>query len=165
MLKTLNKWLTKTLLPSPATAAAQDNGVKRSPKWPTVRKKFLKKVPACACGCTVDLEAHHVIPFHFCILLGRPDLELDERNLIVLCDCPQHQHHLLIGHLDDFKTSNPKVREDALQYSKSDHVLIKTSQAWLDEKQARPNDWANMTEQDKKDLRARMDAEMPLITE
>jgi len=32
------------------------------------------------------LQVHHIFPFHYCIALGRPDLELDDRNLITLCE-------------------------------------------------------------------------------
>jgi hypothetical protein len=32
---------------------------------------------------------HHIFPFHYCIALGRPDLELDDRNLITLCEDEQ----------------------------------------------------------------------------
>ena len=30
------------------------------------------------------MQVHHVFPFHSCIALGLPDLELDLRNLITL---------------------------------------------------------------------------------
>jgi hypothetical protein len=32
-----------------------------------------------------SVQVHHIFPFHDCVALGRPDLELDERNLITLC--------------------------------------------------------------------------------
>jgi hypothetical protein len=59
-----------------------------------------------------------VIPFHV-----RPDLELDEWNLITLC----REHHFRIGHDPDgpwrpkkpsWSASNPLVREHAEQCSK-----------------------------------------------
>ena len=31
------------------------------------------------------VQVQHIFPFHYCVALGRPDLELDERNLITLC--------------------------------------------------------------------------------
>lgn len=55
-------------------------GVKRSPKWPTVRRAHLKREPVCQlCGCTIKarLNVHHVVPFHLA-----PDMELLEDNLI-----------------------------------------------------------------------------------
>lgn len=80
----------------------------RSPKWRSVREKFLKQSSICE-GCALDfnLEVHHIIPFHI-----RPELELDESNLITLCrDC-----HWNIGHLRDWSLSNPFVRSDAKAY-------------------------------------------------
>ena len=45
------------------------------------------------------------------------DLELDERNLITLCgkshDGIGENHHLWIGHLDNFQSSNLSVVRDA----------------------------------------------------
>ena len=31
-------------------------------------------------------QLHHIFPFHFCVVLGRPDLELDERDEVTLCE-------------------------------------------------------------------------------
>lgn len=87
----------------------------RSPAWPGVRAIHLLKHPACeACGATgagVQLEVHHVVPFH----IDRTK-ELDPTNLITLCrkgghlGCPCH---LTFGHLGNFQRDNPNVREDA----------------------------------------------------
>ena len=86
----------------------------RSPKWPTVRKHFLEKHPACeACGKSTGwIECHHCEPFH-----ENPARELDESNLITLC----RDHHFHIGHDPDYtgpelpswSRSNPNVRQDA----------------------------------------------------
>jgi len=81
---------------------------KRSSKWRKVRKEFLKEHPECAgCGRKKNLEVHHIEDFS-----TAPEKELDENNLITLCgrgiDC-----HFVIGHLGDFKSINPTVREDA----------------------------------------------------
>ena len=100
----------------------QQHEAERSPHWPHVRDDFVRRNPVCAvCGKGkadgVSLQAHHIFPFHYCIALGRPDLELDERNLITLCETGQghaaDNHHLLVGHLDDFESSNLKVAQDA----------------------------------------------------
>jgi len=85
----------------------------RSSEWVSVRSDFVRKHPRCeACGTMANLNVHHVIPFH-----ERPDLELDEGNLITLC----REHHFRIGHDPDGKgprkpswlESNPNVRSDA----------------------------------------------------
>ena len=82
----------------------------RSPKWPAVRKAWLKIHPACAaCGTTDRLEVHHIQPFNL-----RPDLELNPHgdNLITLCETGGNCH-LFVGHLKNFKSFNSTVREDA----------------------------------------------------
>ena len=86
-------------------------GAPRSGKWPRVRREHLAKEPRCiACGRDGDMEVHHVQPFH-----ERPELELDPDNLVTLCADPCHLVH---GHLLDWRTSNPKVREDAAAYKR-----------------------------------------------
>src|ERR1700690_3213546 len=102
------------------TAAAF--GISRSPHWREVAKLHLACHPRCAC-CKpnarqkANLQVHHIFPFHYCVALGRPDLELDDRNLITLCgdggECPGENHHLWIGHLDNFQSSNLLVVRDA----------------------------------------------------
>lgn len=88
-------------------------GGPRSGDWVQVRTDYVRKHPRCeACGTMANLNVHHVIPFH-----QRPDLELDEDNLITLC----REHHFRIGHDPDGKgprkpswlLSNPNVRSDA----------------------------------------------------
>ena len=77
----------------------------RSTRWRTVRKEFIKNNNSCAaCGSTKDLEVHHVIPVHI-----DESKELDMDNLITLCS---ESCHILFGHLMDFKSHNPTVRED-----------------------------------------------------
>lgn len=79
----------------------------RSPKWRTVRKKFLLEHNKCeACGTTKDLEIHHIVPVHI-----DPTLELEESNLITLCS---KSCHLLFGHFMDWKSHNPQVEKDCL---------------------------------------------------
>lgn len=85
---------------------APEYGRERSPKWETVRNKYVKNNPYCAlCGEKSDVEVHHVKPFH-----KFPEFELDSSNLITLC----RPHHLLAGHLMDWSSYNPNVREDCL---------------------------------------------------
>jgi hypothetical protein len=81
--------------------------VKRSGKWPGVKKKHLKLNSTCAaCGTKNDLEVHHKKPYHL-----HPELELDLTNLITLC--MENLCHIDIGHGDSFKAYNPNVAEDA----------------------------------------------------
>jgi hypothetical protein len=77
----------------------------RSGQWQTVRKYFLVEHTSCeGCGATKRLEAHHCVPYH----LDKAK-ELDPDNLICLC----RRCHLFIGHLDNWGSYNPMVREDA----------------------------------------------------
>lgn len=86
----------------------------RSPLWRTVRAKFIcdGHDTCLVCGTKIDLNVHHVVPFH-----ERPDLELDHSNLVTLC----REHHFTIGHDPDgdgpigpsWRHSNPNVRRDA----------------------------------------------------
>lgn len=76
----------------------------RSPKWHGVEKAHLRAQPACAaCGGTKRLQVHHIKPFH-----EHPELELDPTNLITLC-MGKFEDHLLVGHLGNWKHSNPEV--------------------------------------------------------
>jgi len=81
----------------------------RSSHWETVRKNHLKLQPTCAaCGNTKGLQVHHKQPFHI-----HPELELDENNLITLCEDKSIECHFNIGHLRDWKSFNPNVEIDA----------------------------------------------------
>lgn len=84
-------------------------GAARSSKWSSTRRDFLKEHPLCAVcntkgGFLKPNEIHHCQPFHL-----KPELELSNSNLITLC----RPHHLLVGHLMNFKSFNATVREDA----------------------------------------------------
>lgn len=83
--------------------------VTRSSKWGGVRKAALLANPKCAiCGDVLHLQVHHMKPFH-----DFPELELDPKNLIVLC-MGKNECHLLIGHGDNFKKYNPYIAADAM---------------------------------------------------
>lgn len=108
----------------PADFAAVVKGDKdRSSKWPTFRKHVLEKHPFCAyCGGTEKLQVHHIAPFHL-----HPELELDETNVIVLCEKPETDHHLHIGHLGNFRSEgNPNVVEDC----KKNEVKLRKLGTW-----------------------------------
>ena len=87
------------------------SGAKRSSQWPGVRKAHLKKQPNCVvCGGSKKIEVHHIRPFHL-----HPQLELDPKNLITLCenDGDGVNCHLAVGHLGSFKSYNEHVKRDA----------------------------------------------------
>lgn len=81
------------------------HGQERSPHWPTIQHKHLKKFPACAaCGGNMNLNVHHKQPFHL-----YPELELEPTNLITLCMDGDKDCHIKLGHGSNFKAYNPHV--------------------------------------------------------
>lgn len=139
----------------------------RRPEVIEVQHQHLKLHPQCAaCGVTDACQAHHVIPYHYCEALGRADLSSDPRNFITLCETekglPEQNHHLLLGHLGDFKEGNLSVVADAQRYHGETKVQLSEDAAWLAErKSGRLKALDLMTDQEKADLRALMDRVMP----
>ncbi len=146
-------------------------GISRSPLWPDVEKAHRKLQPtcvACASGTNTSagLQVHHIFPFHYCIALGRPDLELDQRNLITLCEDepgkPGQDHHLLVGHLDDFQSSNLAVVDDAQQsFHGMTAAQIRANALWLQKEVAKLKPLDQMTQQDKDDFTNQMNKRFP----
>lgn len=94
---------------------------KRSSSWAKIRAQHLEDEPFCQwCGSTKDLQVHHVIPFD-----DNPALELDQTNLITLCEKVGVGCHLLIGHHGNFKYHHPTVREDCNAHRKDRHYRAK----------------------------------------
>lgn len=82
---------------------------RRSPRWRSLELATLRANPTCgACPNKSHLQVHHIFPFHL-----HPELELDPDNLVVLCEAPGQDCHLLIGHSGTFAGFNPDVRAHA----------------------------------------------------
>lgn len=98
------KWL-KTFFKPP-----QDMfGGERDPRWREVRAKHIKKEPVCqACGKSAKLDVHHILP----VAMDKAR-ELDETNLITLCNQPCH---LVFGHFMSYYCYNKHVRKMATDY-------------------------------------------------
>jgi hypothetical protein len=79
------------------------------------------------------LQVHHIKPFHL-----HPNLELDPRNLITLCELPGRDHHLLIGHLDEWESYNVNVRDGAKRYHGKSADQIRANATWQKEVAKRP---------------------------
>lgn len=89
-----------------------DRGL-RSARWPGVRKHFLEVENKCQwCGGTENLEVHHMQPFHL-----HPELELDPKNLITLCEKAGLECHLHVGHKNDWHGFNPHVQQDCSSHT------------------------------------------------
>jgi len=142
-------------------------GRARSSRWPAIEKAFRKLHPQCV-SCLVPstrhVQIHHRFPFHYCVALGRPDLELDMRNLITLCEWPSHpspDHHLIIGHLDNFQSSNLDVAEDAVTFRGMTAAQIKADSRWISKMKERLVPLDQMTKKDKAIFVKRMNATFP----
>jgi len=152
----------------PGAAEGARHGIARSPEWPRVEHAHLQSQPQCAaCGASGrGLQVHHVFPFHYCVALGRPDLELDPRNLITLCESEQGEagdnHHLLIGHLDDFRSSNLDVETDATAtFHGMAAAAIRADPRWKQKEAARLPPLDRMSDADKAAFQARMNERFP----
>lgn len=151
---------------------AARNGIARSPEWPRVEEAHKKIQPTCvACkngSPKAGLQVHHIFPFHYCIALGRPDLELDQRNLITLCETeagdPGQNHHLLIGHLDDFQSSNLDVVTDAQQtFFDLTSDQIRQNATWKQKEASRLKPLDQMTQEDKDAFINQMNTRFPKL--
>jgi hypothetical protein len=136
--------------------------LKRSPKWPEVEKAFRAQNPKCvACGGTEQLNVHHMFPFHYVVLCGRPDLELDPRNLLTLCTREDMEHHLLLGHLDDYESYNPAVEQFVQTYKGQSATQIRNDPAWQTERDKKPKHVDQMSQQEKNQFKSMLDEKFP----
>lgn len=86
---------------------------KRHPKWASLAKRFLRGKCCAVCGGTDKVVPHHIVPVHI-----DPTKELDEGNLIPLCEGRSTLNcHLWAGHLADWKSWNETVVADAAYFS------------------------------------------------
>lgn len=93
--------------------SANTVGAARSSHWSKVRKAHLELEKDCqVCGSVENLQVHHIKPFHLF-----PDLELEQSNLITLCEGKSRNCHLLFGHLLNWHSYNVSVRDDAKQWN------------------------------------------------
>lgn len=99
------------------TTVIEQGASLRSPQWQTLRKYYLISNPRCeACGARIDLEVHHIKPFHLF-----PEHELNWGNLITLCS----RHHFELGHKGNWKDYNLEVKEDSKKIKDSNKVIDK----------------------------------------
>jgi hypothetical protein len=102
-----------------------------------------------------------MVPFHFVIACGRPDLELDFRNLITLCEGAEN-HHLIVGHLDDWESYNRSVAHDARgTYHGEARAKIEALRRWTEERAARPKHLDAMSAAERHALNVTLDRLYP----
>ncbi len=123
--------------------------LQRSRKWSSFRKRIIKQRNGVCefSGVTTDLEAHHIVPFHIGVLLGKPHLELEERNIIILSGSPVN-YHLLIGHLNSFQSFNPFISK-CTELAHLNNTEIKNNSIWRELRDNRPKTWEKMSLDDK----------------
>jgi len=142
--------------------------IQRCTDWQTFESEYLSKHPVCqCCKSIVGLKIHHIIPLQYCLSLERPDLELDERNLITLCSYSKgklcYDHHLLLGHLNDYNSFNINVIKDAkFHYKGFTNEQIKSNRLWKNSIKKPFIMREKMTEQDKEKLIKLMNRMFPL---
>lgn len=82
----------------------------RSGAWARIRNQHVEAHPRCeACGSKVELNVHHLQPFHV-----HPELELDPDNLITLC----RKHHFWLGHHGDWSEVNLNCLQEVKEYKR-----------------------------------------------
>ena len=143
--------------------------IERSAKWPAVEKAHIAAHPQCLC-CVfpgAPVQVHHIIPVHFARALGRPDLELDPRNLVTLCEAeegkPAEDHHLLVGHLGDFHQANLQVLDDVETFKGDTGTEIRGDNRWNDRvRMDRVHDVTDLSDLEQEQLRQIMDTRFPL---
>jgi len=143
-------------------------GYSRSPEWSRVEAEDKKYQPDCVC-CSkgeVPVQVHYIFPFHYYIALGQPDLELDDRNLITLCQQevwnPAQDHHLLVGHLDSFQSSNLDVVKEAEDtFHGCTAVGFQKSPTWIRKVQDRLKPLDEMSTVEKVQFKNAMDTRFP----
>ena len=142
-----------------------EHGQPRSPHWATVEHEFKKANPVCAMGGRGPVQVHHCFPFHYVKdpMIGRPDLELDERNLIGLTEGPNEaddgEYHLLIGHRGNFREGNLNVRQDAKRFYGRSCASLKANPDYQAIVPMKP--LTAMSDDEKRALKAQINAELP----
>ncbi len=80
-------------------------GMPRSGHWPALRDAIIAEQPWCSvCRRSTDLIVHHLMPFHL-----KPELELDKKNLFVLCETPDFNCHFVLAHFRNWEHYNKNI--------------------------------------------------------
>jgi 5-methylcytosine-specific restriction endonuclease McrA len=88
--------------------------VGRDGRWRTIRNKLIEESGCCSvCGKKTNLIVHHKTPFHV-----DPTLELEETNLVVLCENETLNCHLIFGHLGNWHKYNLDIDQDIETWNK-----------------------------------------------
>lgn len=145
----------------------------RDPRWHEFERAYLAARPFCeACmpgAVNGGLQLHHIVAWQHFHGIGRPDLEFDERNLIVLCQTvhktqpSRYSHHLMLGHLGAFTRCNLDVRSDAALFRGMKSAELRADPRWLAKKMAQVKTYTRMNRAERAELRQVVDARFPLL--
>lgn len=147
-------------------AVAAEFGLKRSEHWPSL-EKWMKKYFGNACQICGNgpIQVHHIMPFHDCVLAGRPELELTFENLAALCETekgkPTEDHHLIAGHLEDFKSYDKDLKTMIPQWKGLPGSAVKEMDAWKALAAAKPLTYPKMGAPDQTSFKANLDVILP----
>lgn len=143
----------------------------RSPHWETVKKEWFKEHGLNCDACDpsfygkVGVQCHHRHAYHVCKLLGRPDGEVDKRNFRNLCETekgkPAPNHHLVLGHEDDFQVNNEDLDSDIAKYKGQDGKAILQESIFAEKVKNRPKPFPQWTKEEKLAYRRMLDETMP----
>ena len=141
-------------------ADAARHAIARSPELPTARSAQLAKNPHCvACkpgtNLGAALQVHHIFPFH--IAWRRDALASSSTGATSSCSArprpakPSENHHLLIGHRDDFQSSNLDLAGDAVATFRALSALdTKANATWTTKRSAGLPPLENVTPEEKR---------------
>ena len=135
----------------------------RSEHWHTCEHAFMQASVGCVmCGRKdVPRNAHHIVPYHFLVTVGRPDLECDPRILADMCVEHEEEHHLLVGHLGSFESYNPKLMECVEKWRGFNKLQIQIRDDYRAFVADRPKPLHMWSEDERKVLKAYLDEHYP----
>jgi hypothetical protein len=83
------------------------------------------------------------------------------RNLTTLCTREDREHHLLLGHLDDYESYNPEVEEFIKTYNRRSNQQIRNDAAWQSAQARKPKHLDEMSQLEKGDFNKMLDGKFP----
>ena len=108
----------------------------RSPHWECCGTRFreyqtIRNLHKCSVhGCAnTHLEVHHLVPVHMLYRLGEVALELQFRNLMLLC----REHHFALGHANDWSAVNTYLERGTLHEPVAPHLAELRNDTWINE--------------------------------
>lgn len=141
---------------------AKAHGVKRSSHWGSLENWYKKRFGGvCPISGLSPVQIHHSFPFHDCLLAGRPELELALENLYSLYSGgvggADEGHHLIVGHLGNFKSYNPYLKTCLKTWKGLTVVQIKALPRWKELAAKKPLSFIQMSPRQQIAFRAVLD--------